>query len=105
MDSGRYSRNGWGLYRTHTYGGPGTFRCNCTYGTKQYSGWNTPRSAVGGVHSFGGQKYGYRTPGYGTKWGTNFAGGSDKHKAMLNNDIHVYYTDDISVSPDLYIHV
>ena len=32
------------------------------YGTKQYSGWSTPRGAVGGVHSFGGKNYGYRTP-------------------------------------------
>jgi len=70
--------------RTNSIGGGGfvnprnSFKTN-PYGTKQYSGWNTPRSAVGGVHSFGGQKYGYRTPGYGTKWGTNFAGGAGKY--------------------------
>ena len=29
---------------------------------------------MGGVHSYGGKSYGYRTPGYGTSWGTNFAG-------------------------------
>ena len=55
-----------------------TFKTN-PYGTKQYSGWSKPLGATAGVHSFKGQKYGYRTPGYGTRWGTNFAGGAGRY--------------------------
>ena len=68
----RSSIGGGGFVNPKT-SGSNAFKTN-PYGTKQYSGWNTPRSSVGGVHSYGGKSYGYRTPGYGTSWGTNFAG-------------------------------
>ena len=70
------------------------------YGTKQYSGYNTPKvsywsssemlsckhfysqSYTGGVYGSGSNTYGYRTPGYGTNWGTNFAGGAGKYSKV-----------------------
>jgi len=52
------------------------------FGTKQYSGWKKPATAVGTYSALkGGKKFGYRTPGYGTSWGTNFAGGTGKYVA------------------------
>jgi len=50
------------------------------FGTKQYSGWSKPTRSFGS-YSSGGTKYGYKTPGYGTSWGTNFAGGTGKYVA------------------------
>jgi len=43
-------------------------------GAKQYSSFAKPKQSFGS-HLFGGKKYGYKTPGHGTNWGTNFAGG------------------------------
>jgi len=43
-------------------------------GAKQYSSFSKPKKSIGS-YLFGGKKYGYKTPGYGTNWGTNFAGG------------------------------
>jgi len=42
--------------------------------TKQYSSFGKPKKSFGS-YLFGGKKYGSKTPGYGTNWGTNFAGG------------------------------
>merc|ERR1712227_1150918 len=74
VGSSRSSIGGGGFVNPKT----NTFKTN-PYGTKQYSGWSKPLGATAGVHSFKGQKYGYRTPGYGTRWGTNFAGGAGRY--------------------------
>ena len=50
------------------------------FGTKQYSGWSKPTKSFGS-YSSGGKSYGYKTPGYGTNFGTNFAGGTGKYVA------------------------
>lgn len=44
------------------------------YGVSQYSAFGKPKQSFGS-HLLGGKKYGYKTPGYGTNFGTNFAGG------------------------------
>eukprot|EP00092_Neocalanus_flemingeri_P106556 GFUD01136724.1.p1 GENE.GFUD01136724.1~~GFUD01136724.1.p1 ORF type:complete len:712 (-),score=170.30 GFUD01136724.1:71-2206(-) len=44
-------------------------------GVSQYSAFSKPKQSFGS-HLFGGKKVGYKTPGYGTSWGTNFAGGA-----------------------------
>jgi len=45
------------------------------FGVSQYSAFGKPKKSFG-THLFGGKKYGYKQPGYGTNWGTNFAGGA-----------------------------
>jgi len=57
--------------------GVNSFKSN-GFGQKQYSGWSKPKTAFG-THTLGGKKFGYRTPGYGTSFGTNFAGGAGKY--------------------------
>jgi len=47
-------------------------------GVSQYSSFAKPKQSFGS-HLFGGKKYGYKTPGYGTNWGTNFAGGAGQY--------------------------
>jgi len=51
------------------------------YGTNQYQSFSKPKKSFGS-YLFGGSKkpYGYKTPGHGTSWGTNFAGGVGKWK-------------------------
>eukprot|EP00091_Calanus_sinicus_P015834 TRINITY_DN34632_c0_g1_i1.p1 TRINITY_DN34632_c0_g1~~TRINITY_DN34632_c0_g1_i1.p1 ORF type:complete len:132 (+),score=40.46 TRINITY_DN34632_c0_g1_i1:58-396(+) len=51
------------------------------FGKSQYSSfWKTQKSF--GSYLFGGnKKYGSKTPGYGTSFGTNFAGGVGKYGA------------------------
>ena len=51
------------------------------YGVSQYSGFSKPKKSIGS-YLFGRNKqsYGYKTPGYGTNWGTNFAGGMGQYK-------------------------
>ena len=51
------------------------------WGVNQYSGFSKPKKSFGS-HLFGSKKksYGYKTPGYGTNWGTNFAGGMGQYK-------------------------
>ena len=51
------------------------------YGVSQYSGYTKPKKSIGS-YLFGSKKksYGYKTPGYGTNWGTNFAGGMGQYK-------------------------
>merc|ERR1712106_64327 len=44
-------------------------------GAKQYSSFSKPTSSFGSFSAPGGRNYGSKTPGYGTNWGTNFAGG------------------------------
>jgi len=44
-------------------------------GAKQYSSFSKPTSSFGSFSAPGGKNYGSKTPGYGTNWGTNFAGG------------------------------
>ena len=41
------------------------------------------QSYTGGVYGSGSNTYGYRTPGYGTNWGTNFAGGAGKYSKVF----------------------
>ena len=50
------------------------------WGVKQYSAFSKPKQSFGS-RLFGGssKKYGYKTPGYGTNWGTNFGGGLGKY--------------------------
>jgi len=49
------------------------------FGVNQYSGFGKPKKSFGSF-LFGGKKaYGAKTPGYGTRWGTNFAGGVGKY--------------------------
>ena len=57
-----------------------TFSKN-SFGVSQYSGFKKPKKSFGS-HLFKGSKkrYGYKTPGYGTKWGTNFVSGMGKYK-------------------------
>ena len=54
------------------------------YGVNQYSGYKKPKQSKFGKLTglFGGKKksYGYKEPGYGTNWGTNFAGGVGQYK-------------------------
>jgi len=51
------------------------------YGVSQYSGYKKPKRSFGSYLFGGGRKsYGYKTPGYGTNWGTNFAGGMGQYK-------------------------
>ena len=33
-------------------------------------------------------KYGYRTPGYGTSWGTNFAGGAGRWSKVFSKEMY-----------------
>merc|ERR1712012_78706 len=51
------------------------------YGTNQYQSFSKPKKSFGS-YLFGSSKkpYGYKTPGHGTSWGTNFAGGVGKWK-------------------------
>ena len=51
------------------------------YGVNQYAGYSKPKKSIGS-YLFGSSKksYGYKTPGYGTNWGTNFAGGMGQYK-------------------------
>ena len=51
------------------------------YGVSQYAGYTKPKKSIGS-YLFGSKKksYGYKTPGYGTNWGTNFAGGMGQYK-------------------------
>ena len=53
------------------------------YGVSQYSGFKKPKKSFGS-YLFGGsgskKSFGYKTPGYGTNWGTNFAGGMGQYK-------------------------
>jgi len=51
------------------------------YGTSQYQSFSKPKKSFGS-YLFGGSKkpYGYKTPGHGTSWGTNFAGGVGQWK-------------------------
>ena len=46
------------------------------WGVSQYSAFSKPKKSFGS-HLFGGsgKSYGYKAPGYGTNWGTNFGGG------------------------------
>ena len=51
------------------------------YGVSQYSGYKKPKRSFGSYLFGGGRKsYGYKTLGYGTNWGTNFAGGMGQYK-------------------------
>jgi len=51
------------------------------YGTNQYQSFSKPKKSFGS-YLFGGSKkpYGYKTPGHGTSFGTNFAGGVGQWK-------------------------
>lgn len=51
------------------------------YGVSQYAGYTKPKKSIGS-YLFGSKKksYGYKTPGHGTNWGTNFAGGMGQYK-------------------------
>ena len=50
------------------------------WGVNQYSGYTKPKKSWGSrLFGKSGKKYGYKTPGYGTNWGTNFAGGIGKY--------------------------
>ena len=61
--------------------GPAAFKPNPA-GTSQYSAWSKPKAALGSYSGAGGTKYGYKTKGYGSNWGTNFNGCSAcKYKA------------------------
>lgn len=53
----------------------------CRYGTNQYQSFSKPKKSFGS-YLFGSSKkpYGYKTPGHGTSWGTNFAGGVGQWK-------------------------
>jgi len=50
------------------------------YGMSQYSSFSKPKKSFGS-YMFGSSKnkYGYKTPGYGTAWGTKFSGGAGKY--------------------------
>ena len=51
------------------------------YGVNQYAGYSKPKKSFGS-YLFGGKKksYGYKAPGYGTNWGTNFNNGMGQYK-------------------------
>ena len=50
------------------------------WGVNQYSGYSKPKKSWGSrLFGKSNKKYGYKTPGYGTNWGTNFAGGIGKY--------------------------
>ena len=46
------------------------------FGQTQYSSFSKPSRPIGSYAGVGGKKYGYRTPGHGTNWGTSFSGGT-----------------------------
>ena len=50
------------------------------WGVNQYSGYSKPKKSFGSrLFGGSGKSYGYKTPGYGTNWGTNFGGGLGKY--------------------------
>jgi len=49
------------------------------YGTNQYQSFSKPKKSFGS-YLFGGKKFGSKTPGHGTSYGTNFAGGVGQWK-------------------------
>ena len=55
------------------------------FGQTQYSSFSKPSRPMGSYSTSSGTKYGYRTPGHGTNWGTSFSGGTgvyDKKKGF-----------------------
>ena len=42
----------------------------------QYSSFSKPSRPIGSYTGVDGKKYGYRTAGHGTNWGTSFSGGT-----------------------------
>ena len=52
-----------------------------SFGVSQYSGFKKPKKSLGSHLLKGSKKrYGYKTPGYGTKWGTSFGSGLGKYE-------------------------
>ena len=68
---GRSSLAGGGFVKPK----PAVFKPN-KFGQTQYSSFSKPSRPIGSYAGVGGKKYGYRTPGHGTNWGTSFSGGT-----------------------------
>ena len=65
---------------------PTVFKPN-QFGQTQYSSFSKPSRPIGSYAEADGKKYGYRTAGHGTNWGTSFSGGTgvynkNKKKAL-----------------------
>ena len=54
---------------------PAVFKPN-QFGQTQYSSFSKPSRPIGSYTGVDGKKYGYRTAGHGTNWGTSFSGGT-----------------------------
>lgn len=50
------------------------------YGAGKYSQYSFPKTSSFGSHIMGNKHYGASSPGYGTKWGTNFGSGIGRYE-------------------------